>query len=227
MKFGDYLKQAREAKGWTQPVAADQIGMEQSYLSKLETGKSYPSEEMFDKLVASLGLDAEELARVVAPQELQELHDIKRVRTAIVGQHEQAFASTRNWMRAGLAALMLGGACLGGALLPSTAERQFQYRSEGVLEAGEPLEAFKKIRSEDKQLQEEMLARIDQDDRLLPTRRGHSFVESTPDGRRYYELIGVLESSGHSPMRFLIIPALMLLFGGVGCFLIAFRSRKL
>ncbi len=47
MKFGEYLKSQRDARGWTQPMAAEKIGIEQSYLSKLETGKASPSDEMF------------------------------------------------------------------------------------------------------------------------------------------------------------------------------------
>jgi transcriptional regulator with XRE-family HTH domain len=53
MKFGDYLRQKREARGWTQPEAANKAGIEQSYLSKLETGKSYPSEDAYARLVAA------------------------------------------------------------------------------------------------------------------------------------------------------------------------------
>ncbi|MBO6796341.1 helix-turn-helix transcriptional regulator [Maricaulis sp.] len=51
MKFGDYLRQCREAKGWTQPEAARHADIEQSYLSKLETGRSYPSEDVYSRLV--------------------------------------------------------------------------------------------------------------------------------------------------------------------------------
>ena len=54
MKFGDYLRQARETRQWTQPEAAARAGIEQSYLSTLETGKSYPSEEVFGRLVEAL-----------------------------------------------------------------------------------------------------------------------------------------------------------------------------
>lgn len=36
MKFGDYLKQKRAERGWTQPEAASHVKIEQSYLSKLE-----------------------------------------------------------------------------------------------------------------------------------------------------------------------------------------------
>lgn len=50
MKFGVYLRSLREKAGWTQPEAAEKIEIEQSYLSKLETGKCFPSEDIFSKL---------------------------------------------------------------------------------------------------------------------------------------------------------------------------------
>jgi transcriptional regulator with XRE-family HTH domain len=62
MNFGAYLKSQRDARGWTQPMAAEKIGIEQSYLSKLETGKATPSEEMFERLVNAYDIDLDALA---------------------------------------------------------------------------------------------------------------------------------------------------------------------
>jgi len=62
MKFGDYLRQKREDRGWTQPEAAAKARIEQSYLSKLETGRSYPSDDVFERLV-------EEVAEATAEAE--------------------------------------------------------------------------------------------------------------------------------------------------------------
>ena len=59
MKFGEYLKNRRTELGWTQPDAASKAGIEQSYLSKLETGKSFPSEDVYQRLVGAFGLDTE------------------------------------------------------------------------------------------------------------------------------------------------------------------------
>ena len=47
MNFGEKLKQIRTQKNLTQPQMAEAIGIEQSYLSKLENDKSIPSAEMF------------------------------------------------------------------------------------------------------------------------------------------------------------------------------------
>ncbi len=40
MRFGEKLKELRNEKEWTQPEMAEAIGIEQSYWSKLENGKS-------------------------------------------------------------------------------------------------------------------------------------------------------------------------------------------
>lgn len=226
MKFGEYIRQKREGKGWTQPAAAQQADIEQSYLSKLETGKSYPSEGIFDKLVEAYGIDSDEMTQLVESQELQKLTDIKSVRFAILGHYQRGVTTSRNWMIAGLLSLMVGGASLGAAMIPGTADRKFQYRSEGVLLQDEALTAFASIHSTDNNRRETMLERLDQIDQVLSVYRGDNFVDTTPEGRRFYELYAEPETSGHSPMRLFIIPALMFLFGSLGCFLIGFRWRQ-
>ncbi len=61
MKFGLFIRNCRDKLEWTQPEAALKIQIEQSYLSKLETGKSYPSEEVFDKPVEVYQINTESL----------------------------------------------------------------------------------------------------------------------------------------------------------------------
>lgn len=226
MKFGEYLRQRRDKKGWSQPAAAEQIGIEQSYLSKLETGKSYPSDEMFDKLQCAYGFGTDEIAHLMTSDELQKLKDVKSVRIAILSQSQNSLFRLRKWTFAGLAGLMLGGACLGAAIVPDSAERQYQYRSQGTLKPDEALTAYQSIRSPSDIRYSEMLSRLDQRDRTLDTYRGESFVENDQDGKRYYELLAEVEANSHSPMRFFIIPALMLLFGSLGCFWIAFLGKS-
>jgi transcriptional regulator with XRE-family HTH domain len=50
MEFSEKLIQLRKEKGWTQAVAARNINIQQSYLSKLENGRYIPSEEVIEKL---------------------------------------------------------------------------------------------------------------------------------------------------------------------------------
>ncbi len=55
MKFGDYLRGLREAKGFSVRQLAAQLGIEPSYLSKLERGENTkPSEAVLGALAGVL-----------------------------------------------------------------------------------------------------------------------------------------------------------------------------
>ena len=51
------LQKLRKEKGWTQAIAAREIGIQQSYLSKLENGKLLPSEDVYEKIAQAYGID--------------------------------------------------------------------------------------------------------------------------------------------------------------------------
>ena len=54
MTLGEYIKDARAQMQLSQPQLAEQIGIKQSYLSKLENDKSLPSNEVFRRLLNAL-----------------------------------------------------------------------------------------------------------------------------------------------------------------------------
>ncbi len=249
MKFGAYLRQKRESKGWTQPTASQNVGIEQSYLSKLETGKSYPSEDTFDRLVEAYEIDFGEMSQTVFPAELEKFKDMKDVQSAILGQHQRELSLVRNWFVAGLAFLMVGGASLGLVALPDQVRQQFLYRSEGIILPGEALSVFDitqpatdiesniveatksdldhgKIKHASGPNQHAMLERLDQLDKTLSIYKGQNFVENGPDGIRFYQMYADPEKRGISPLRWFTVPAFMFLFGSVGCFLIGFRWKR-
>jgi len=55
LSLGIELKQLRANKKWTQAFAAREIGIQQSYLSKLENGQFIPSIEVIEKLELCYG----------------------------------------------------------------------------------------------------------------------------------------------------------------------------
>jgi HTH-type transcriptional regulator, competence development regulator len=65
MRFGQKIRQLRQAKGLGQRALAQQVGSNFTYISKIETGKldysSYPSEAMIHKLAEALDADEDEL----------------------------------------------------------------------------------------------------------------------------------------------------------------------
>ena len=60
MHLGEKLKSLRKEKDWTQPQLAEAIGIEQSYLSKLENGKSIPSADIYELILKTFEIDTEE-----------------------------------------------------------------------------------------------------------------------------------------------------------------------
>jgi len=61
MSFQENLRTLRLARGLTQPLLAEKAGIEQSYLSKLENGRSRPSEEVLARLAQALEVKPETL----------------------------------------------------------------------------------------------------------------------------------------------------------------------
>jgi transcriptional regulator with XRE-family HTH domain len=113
MKFGDYLRQKRADLGWTQPEAAAHAKIEQSYLSKLENNKSIPSGDIYARLVDAYGIDAQEMANILFPAELDRLREIDSLRDLLLSRSRSDTETPRKLLLAGLAALILGGGFIG------------------------------------------------------------------------------------------------------------------
>lgn len=232
MKFGDYLRQKREDKGWTQPEAAARAHIEQSYLSKLETGRSYPSDDVFERLVEALGIDAVELSESVSAAELDRLREIREVRAAVMAGQASRLRLTRSWLLLGLVFLMLGGGALGVSRIDLSRDSQlYYYRSEGVLAVDESPRLFDQVRhtlpAEDPRNDEirALRERIDQVDVVTDRNRGSGYYEEVEGGRRYFDLYEDEVVTLPNPLRWFLVPGLMLLLGSLGCFFISFRWR--
>lgn len=235
MKFGDLLKQKRALREWTQPEASDRIGIEQSYLSKLETGKSMPSEDVYERLVETYAIRSEELADTLFPAELDRLRTIASVRSALlekVGGRERA---KRRWLLAGVLMLGIGGGLLGLAQLGhGVAVQEYSYQSTGIVLPGEALDVFAALEGDagsngdvaDATRVAQRRALFERiDERTISTERfrGPRFVETDGEGRRVWRLVGGQEATRTGPWRFALVPGIALLFGGLGCFFAAWR----
>jgi len=74
--FGAYIQRARRARGWTQRMVATELGIDFTYLSKLENGRGEPpGDETIRKLANLLDLDAETLLALAGkvPSELRQM----------------------------------------------------------------------------------------------------------------------------------------------------------
>ncbi len=234
MKFGEYLKNRRSELGWTQPDAAAKAGIEQSYLSKLETGKSIPSEDVYQRLVEAFGIETEAMVAALYPAELDRLREIEAVRKHLLQRAHDTRSNTRRWLFAGLAMLILGGGLVGLAQVErGGAATHYVYQSSGVILPGESLDVFAGVDdapeasarddAERTARRDALIARVDERTISIPEMRGPTFIEDVADGRRVWSLVGA--SAVRTPDRFAwaIAPGLALIIGGLGCFFISWR----
>lgn len=61
-RIADMLRNARQAKGQSLRSAAKDLGVDASYLSRVETGERQPSAELRDRAVSHYALDGEHVA---------------------------------------------------------------------------------------------------------------------------------------------------------------------
>lgn len=234
MQFGDYIKQRRNELGWTQPEAAAKAGIEQSYLSKLETGKSIPSQDVFQRLVEAFDLDTEAMVGVLFPAELDRLREIEAVRAHLLQRDDDTRSTARRWLYAGLAMLIAGGGFLGLAQLDrGGAATHYSYQSAGVILPGESLEVFDGVDEEPARAapdyvgrvarRDALIARLDERTIAIPEMRGPTFTETLPEGRRIWRLVGAGEVLVPAKFGWALIPGFAFLVGGLGCFFISWR----
>ena len=232
MKFGDYLRQCREELRWTQPEAASKIGIEQSYLSKLETGKSYPSEEIFIKLVDVYHMNLNEVYEKIPSEELNKLKDIGLVREAILNNNRSKVKTTRAWLIAGFIMLSLSGAFIAATIIPIYSTPEYLYRSDGILHVDEELTTYDLIQKDILSLEnrtelivkrKDLLSRLSYMDEVSNQYKGDGYVKSTLKGRRFFKLIDSREVERNFSNRWFMVPTLMLLFGGFSSFYISRR----
>lgn len=234
MTFGEYLKARRAERGWTQPEAAARAGIEQSYLSKLEAGKSVPSAEVYQRLVEAFGIEIEALAAALPPSELDRLREIGAVRDILLRQYRDTRALSRRWLLAGLALLIAGGGFLGLSRLDAGGvEKAFTYQSIGPIRPGESLNVYDGLDAEpdpaapDRAAQLErraaLTARADFQTRAMTEFKGPGFVAPDAGGRRYWSLVGQTEVLRPGRLLWAGVPGWACLLGAVGCFILSWR----
>ncbi|NVJ98921.1 MAG: helix-turn-helix transcriptional regulator [Alphaproteobacteria bacterium] len=225
MKFGDYIRQKREEHGLTQPEAAAKIEIEQSYLSKLETGKSYPSEDIFIRLCKTYGIKPEELVRSVFSAELDKLREIKEVRKVVLSRQKSEARLMRGWLIAGLLMIMIGAGMLGLAVsIPEDRSVNFRYQSAGVIKEGESPMIFEMLYggAPDKD-GKTWTDRANYDYRTVYENRGDFFMEKVEGGYRKYTLLEAKERHQPTAISWHYALGTMFLFGGLACFYVSRR----
>jgi transcriptional regulator with XRE-family HTH domain len=108
MNFGEKLKQIRIDRNLTQPQLSAAIGIEQSYLSKLENDKSQPSAESFDAIIKALEMAPKNFLEGIDKKELQgPLRHIPDVAQFINGTVTRRVHDAKKWLFGGACACVL------------------------------------------------------------------------------------------------------------------------
>lgn len=241
MNFGERLKQLRVERNLTQPQLAQLIGIEQSYLSKLENDKSVPSADIFQAILKAFSIDVGKfLEGVDEKQVYRDLRQVPEVANHLNTQLTTKIHDIKTWLFASGIALMLG-LSLGvagwrGLLFSGT---QFNYESPGILLPGEPADFFETYGGMlHGQLAAGVISQQERHQRILEIEkrrlrayrglddfRGTAFTEDVPGGQRTW----FLRSNTHfrpPQNRWIILAGVLLTFGGIAGFIVEARLRS-
>lgn len=243
MNFGEKLKKIRNEKNMTQPQLAEAIGIEQSYLSKLENDKSVPSAEMFQKVMAALEIGAKDFLQDIDKSILNgPLRQIPEVANFINVSAATRVHNVKKWLLGSAAACALGFALMLGADQGIfVSNKQFQYRSHGIILANESEDVFAQFakvinlkeqaqilthQEAAKALAEFEATRVRPTEIILQQDKGQMFFQEDGKGRRKFELSKTIY--GHHPAnRIIQFLGAIFMFCGVGGFFVEWRLRKL
>jgi transcriptional regulator with XRE-family HTH domain len=203
MTLGEQFKKIRAEIGLSQPELAVLAGIEQSYLSKLENDKSLPSSEVLRKLLQAFGLS---LTDLIAPLDKNYIKSNLLAINDIEQLYQQANTKQLNKQRNMLylaSALIVIAVTLFyiGYAKELFNEKQYEYRSAGIVLAGEPINIFtdwsrlidnedqKNHRIEMRSKRIIMAQRSDELVKLSREDRGGYFEEDVEGGSRFFEKV--------------------------------------
>ena len=242
MNFGDRIKQLRTQKNLTQPQLAQAIGIEQSYLSKLENDKSVPGAEIFQAILRAFQMDVATFLEGVDDNIVhRELRQVPEVANHLNSQAALRIHSVKTWLFgsgvAGVLGLTLFGAGYKQLLVSNW---QHTYESQGVVHSDEPSDVYtvfdkwmaEKVRAGEVDeaaahtRRAELLSRVRVDFRTLRENRGDAFIEQVEGGTRIYKYKSA--SYQEQPVnRYLMLAGMFLAFASLVGFIVEMRLRTL
>lgn len=135
MTFGEKIRTLRNAKNMSQPEFAALVGIEQSYLSKLENDKSVPSNDIFRALLNALGLTVPELLNdTELASDKERLRQIPDVDNWISQRRQRRASTQRLFLYVSAVLITLASCCFyAGTTKQLFAETSYRYFSHGVI----------------------------------------------------------------------------------------------
>jgi transcriptional regulator with XRE-family HTH domain len=242
VNVGERIRQLRTERNLTQPQLAEAIGIEQSYLSKLENDKSVPSADIFQAILKGFAMDAAAFLQGIDERIVhRELRQIPEVANHINTGVTERVHSIRRWLFGSAAACVVGlSLVIAGYRGLVFSNQQYSYFSPGVILPGEPSNIFSSYAdvlqrrswareitdAERNRLEAEFnMKRIRVDFLLSDTYRGEEFKMAVDGGSRDYQLRKVVEYE-RAGNRYLSLLGLLLTFGGLFGFIVEARMRS-
>lgn len=226
MKLGEKIKQLRGNLNLTQPELAQNAGIEQSYLSKLENDKGSPSFEVITKIAHALNMDAmvliDSLDIHYVRENLAYIPEIaiklEQRRNRLEAKFKRHYALAATLIVLGIAFVILGKS---HSVFP---DKIYEYKSMGLINENEinqhygmyPLRELLENREKAEERIKQNIARLDERLILVNDYKGEGFVENYGNKRRYFEMVN--ERHQKSPWRdiFSIFGFILLTSGGFG-----------
>lgn len=235
MDFGEKLRHLRKDKDLTQPEAAEAMGIEQSYLSKLENNKSRPSNDVLNRILDVFGLEIGDFVSDLSQGARNQLRQLPDVANYFNRQKQLLIGSRKRWLVISTLLLSLGIALVyAGNVHMFFSDIIYEYKSHGVILEGESKEIFVDQRryispganhEEAIALQDAVNARIDEVYLRTEKFGGNIFNVAVDGGSRTYYLNAESEIDPWQSKLVVFIGLLMAISGLIGIFLDRTLSR--
>ena len=248
MNVGEKIKQLRTDKNLTQPQLAEAIGIEQSYLSKLENDKSVPSADIFQAILKALAIDVgsflEGIDEKVIHRQLRQIPEVANYLNAGV---VYKIHNIKKWLYGSAAACVIGLTLIvAGYKSLLFSGTQYEYASDGILLVGEPVDFIAHwdnyeakdsytyaINDECQKKSEEraakaklMKTRYKVDTVLTSENHGEYIYKNVEGGSRAYRIKSI-NAVPREENNYLILLGALLTFSGIFGFFIEFRLRRI
>ena len=233
MKFGERLRELRNDKDLTQPELAEAMGIEQSYLSKLENDKSLPSNDVLNRILDVFDIEVGDLVNDLDQGARNQLRQIPDVGDHFDRQKQQLIGNRRRWLLASALLLSFGIALVyAGNVHLFFSGFNYLYKSHGVVFEGESKEIFfdperfipKATETETAiAILDSINARTDEVYLQDSEFHGLIFNVEVEGGSRTYELVDDTAVDPWQSKLVVFVGVLMSVFGLIGIFL----ERKL
>lgn len=237
MNFGERLRQLRANRNLTQPELAEAAGIEQSYLSKLENGKSLPSNEVLSSILDVFKLDVSDLLDELDQGSRNQMRQIPDVAAYLNHQKQRLIGNRKRWLLASSLLLALGVALVyAGNVHLFYTNLVYHYKSDGIVLEGESKEIFRHPslafkEAEDNQLNKKIImdsinARRNEEFVLAGDFRGTAYNVPVTGGSRTFFIDGKTEIDPWQNKAIAFAGILFAMLGAIGLFLERKLSRQ-